>query len=145
MAQQNARELVIKRSTVPDGTGTRVFVCGLRTRSFTIANADIDSTVPNCDDPSLPIVATSAPGRQTLEFTGDGLADNDAVGLIIFDDARLQRRVIYEIIIPGYGTYIGPMAIYDWEFSGDMEEPMAFSATWRPTDAGELIYTPAAP
>ena len=53
---------------------------------------------------SLPIVATSYPGRQTLEFSGDGIADNDAVGRIVFDDARLQRRVTYEIIIPGYGS-----------------------------------------
>ena len=143
MAQQNARELVIKRSTTPDGSGPRVFVCGLRTRSFTIANADVDSTVPDCDDPSQPVITTSAPGRQTLEFTGDGLADNDAVGRIVFDDARLQRRVTYEIIIPGFGTYLGKFAIYDWEFSGDMEEPLAFSGTWRPTDAQTLTFTPA--
>ena len=62
MALQNGRELVIKRSTVADGTGTRVFACGLQTTSFTIANADIDTTRPNCDDPSLPIIATSRTG-----------------------------------------------------------------------------------
>jgi predicted secreted protein len=143
MAQQNAKELVIKRSTIADGSGSRVFVCGIRTRSFSIANADVDTTVPDCDDPSLPIVATSQPGRQTLEFTGDGLADNDAAGRIIFDDARLQRRVTYEVVIPGFGNYVGTFAIYDWSFSGDMEEPLGFSATWRPTDAGNLTWTPA--
>ena len=143
MAIQNGRELVIKRSTVADGSGTRVFVCGLQTTNFSIANADIDTTRPNCDDPSLPIIATSEPGRQTLEFSGDGIADNDAVGRIVFDDAREQRRVTYEIIIPGYGTYVGIFAVYDWAFNGTMEEPLGFSATWRPTDSETLVWTPA--
>ena len=143
MATQLGRLLLIKRSTVPDGTGTRVPVCGLRPRSFSISNADIDTTVPDCDDPSLPIVATSVPGRQTLEFTGSGIADNDAVGRIVFDDARLQRRVTYEVIIPGFGTYVGPFAVYDFTFSGEMEEEMGFDGTWRPTDANQLVFTPA--
>ena len=137
------RELVIKRSTVVDGTGTRVFMCGLQNSNFTIANADIDTTIPNCDDPSLPIVATSTPGRQTLEFSGDGLAENSVVNRIIFDDAREQRRVTYEIIIPGFGTYVGTFAVYDWAFNAAMEDPLGFSATWRPTDAETLVWTPA--
>ena len=143
MALQNGRELVIKRSTVADGTGTRVFVCGLTESNFSIANADIDTTRPNCDDPSLPIVATSYPGRQTLEFSGSGIADNDAVGRIILDDARLQRRVTYEIIIPGFGSYVGIFAVYDYAYQGTMEEPLGFSGTWRPTDSETLVWTPA--
>lgn len=143
MAQQNARELVIKRSAVADGTGTRVFVCGLRTRSWGIDNAEIDTTVPNCTDPTLPIVATSTAGRQTLEFTGDGLFDNDAVGKIVADDARLQRKPTYEVIVPGYGSWVGPMGVFAYQWSGDMEEPLGFSATWRPSDASLLVFTPA--
>jgi len=143
MALQNGRELVIKRSAVADGSGTKVFVCGLQTSNFSLANADIDTTIPNCDDPSLPIVATSTPGRQTLEFSGDGLADNDAAQRMVFDDARLQRTVEYEIIIPGFGTYEGPMAVYDFGFDGAMEEKLGFTATWRPTDSSALTFTPA--
>lgn len=143
MAQQNARELIIKRSLADDGTGARVFVCGIRTRTFSIANAEIDNTVPNCTDPSLPIVATSLPGRQTIEFSGDGLADNDAVGKIIFNDARLQRRVTYEVVVPGYGTFVGPFGVFNFEFSGEMEDPMAFSAAWKPTDIATLVFTAA--
>jgi predicted secreted protein len=143
MAQQLGRELLIKRSTLADGTGARVPVCGLIAQTFTIANAEVDTTVPDCDDPSLPVVATSIPGRQTLEFQGNGRADNDAAGKIIFDDARLQRRVTYEVIIPGFGSYVGPFAIYDWAYSGEMENVMEFSATWRPTDASLLTWTPA--
>lgn len=143
MTQKNARELVIKRSTAADGTGSRGFVCGIRTRKLSISNAEIDNTVPSCDDPSLPIVATSIPGRQTIEFSGDGLFDSDAVGIVVLDDARLQRRVTYEIIFPGYGTWVGPFAVFNYEASGDMEDPLAFSASWKPTDINSLVFTAA--
>lgn len=142
---QNGRELAIKRSDVADGSGTKVFVCGLRTRTFSIANAEIDTTIPNCTDPSLPIVATSIPGRQTLEFSGDGLADDDAAMQMVHDDARLQRIVPYEVVVPGFGSYVGPMGVFEFAFSADMEDPLGFSATWRPADAAALVYTPEVP
>lgn len=144
MAKQNARELVIKRSAVANGTGTREFVCGIRTRSWSIANDTVDSTIPNCEDPSLPIVATAEPGIQTLEFSGDGLFENDAVQKLVVDDARLQRLPVYEVIVPGYGSWVGPMGVFEYSFNGDMNEKLGFSATWRPTDASLLVFTPAA-
>jgi len=142
MAQQDAKELVIERG---DGASPEVFnfVCGLRSKTFTMANASIDTTVPNCDDPSLPIVATARPGRQTLTFQGDGLFDNKDVALDVFDDARLQRESSYKITIPGVGSFQGPFFVSDYSNSGDMEDPLAFSATWVPLDASLLTFTPA--
>lgn len=140
MAQQNGRELVIKRETAV--AGTFAFVCGIRTRSLSISNAQIDTTVPNCSNPAAPIVATAKPGRQTISFSGDGLFDNAAVGNSVADDARLQRITNYQVIVPGYGTYEGPFMVGDFEFSGEMEDPLGFSATWVPTDAGLLEFAP---
>ena len=139
MAQQQGRELVIKRES--DTPGTFVFVCGIRTRSMSISNAQIDTTVPSCTNPGGPIVATAQPGRQTINFSGDGLFDSAEVGVQVADDARLQRVTNYQIIIPGYGTYEGPFMVGDFEFSGEMEDPLGFSATWVPTDAGLLDFT----
>lgn len=140
MAQQNARELVVKRES--DTPGTFVFVCGIRTRSLTMSNAQIDTTVPNCTDPSLPIRATARPGRQTITFSGDGLFDNDAVGKAVADDSRLQTTDRnYQVIVPGYGTWEGPFFVADFEWSGDMEDPLAFSATWVPLDNDQLTFT----
>lgn len=130
MSQQNARELVIKRYNGANFD----FVCGIRTRSMPISNAQIDTTVPDCTDPSQPISATAKPGRQTLSFTGDGLFDNAQIGKDVADDARLQRITDYQIIVPGYGTFEGAFMVGDFEFSGDMEDPLAFSATWVPTE-----------
>jgi TP901-1 family phage major tail protein len=143
MSQENARELVIKRADggVPE---TFVFVGGLRTRTFQMGNAQIDTTVPNKTDPSKPIVATARPGRQTITFSGDGLFDSDAVGKSVADDARLQSETNYQIIVPGYGTFEGPFFVSDFQWNGDMEDPMAFSATWVPLDNSRLLFTPGA-
>lgn len=144
MSQQNARELVVKRES--DITpGTFVFVCGIRTRSFQMSNAQIDTTVPNCANPAAPIVATARPGRQTISFSGDGLFDSDEIGKAVADDARLQRTdKNYQVIVPGYGTFEGPFFVADFEFSGDMEDPLAFSASWVPLDNSQLEFTAAA-
>lgn len=142
MAQQNARELAIKRETSP-GSGSFIYVCGIRTRSFQMSNAQIDTTVPNCNDPSQPIIATAAPGRQTIQFSGDGLFNNNTAGKAIADDVRLQSSDInYQVMVPGYGTFEGPFFISDFEWSGDMEDPLAFSATWVPLDNSQLTFTP---
>jgi TP901-1 family phage major tail protein len=141
VAQENARELVIKRESATPGTF--VFVCGLRTRSFQMSNAQIDTTVPSCTDPSLPVIATARPGRQTIQFSGDGLFDNGTVGKAVADDARLQTTdKNYQVIIPGYGTFEGKFFVSDFEWSGGMEDPLAFSATWVPLDNSQLDFTP---
>lgn len=144
MSQQNARELVIKRG---DGASPEVFtfVCGIRTRTFSMSNASIDTTVPSCDNPANPIVATARPGRQTITFSGDGLFDSDAVGKLVADDARLQNITTnYTVVVPGYGSFSGPFFISDFSWNGDMEDPMAFSATWTPLSGDALTFTPAA-
>lgn len=144
MSQQNARELVIKR-----GNGASPeqfsFVCGIRTRTFQMSSAQIDTTVPSCENPANPIVGTARPGRQTITFSGDGLFDSDAVGKQIADDARLQNTdTNYQVIVPGYGTFEGPFFISDFQWNGDMEDPLAFSATWVPLSGDALTFTPAA-
>lgn len=140
--QHNARELVIKRES-DETPGTYEFVCGIRTRTFQISNAQVDTTVPSCANPANPIVATAAPGRQTISFSGDGLFDSDAVGIKVADDARLQRIPNYQIIVPGYGTFTGPFMVGDYEAGGEMEGKMTFSASWVPTDASQLDFVSA--
>lgn len=144
MANQNARELVVKREDSA-GSGTFSFVCGIRTRSFQMSNAQIDTTKPNCTDPSQPIIATAKPGRQTIQFSGDGLFSNNTVGKAVADDARLQRTTInYQVIVPGYGIFEGPFFVADFQWSGEMEDDLNFSATWIPLDNSSLTFTPAA-
>ncbi|MGB3042450.1 MAG: phage tail tube protein [Xanthobacteraceae bacterium] len=144
MAQQNARELVIKRG---DGASPEAFtfVCGFRSSTFQMSNAQIDTTVPSCTNPGDPLIATARPGRQTIQFSGDGLFDNNEIGKQVVEDVQNQSiDVNYQVIVPGVGTWEGPWFISDFQLNGGMEDPLSFSATWVPLDASQLTFTPAA-
>lgn len=142
MSQQNARELIIKRG---NGASPEVFthVCGIRDRTWSMSNAVIDTTVPSCEDPANPIVATGRPGRQDMTFSVDnGLFDSDAIGKLVAQDARTQATdVNYKVIVPGMGEWVGPFFVSNYSVSGGMEDPLAFSATWVPLSGDALTFT----
>jgi TP901-1 family phage major tail protein len=138
MAQQVGRTLLIKKG---DGADPEVFttVCGFKARSFSLSNNDVDTTVPDCDDPGGPVQKTSTPGIADRTFQGSGFFDNDAVGKAVADAARLGEVHNYRVVVPGYGTFEGPYIITDFQWSGDVEGSMEFSATFKPS--GALSFT----
>lgn len=138
MAQQTGRLLLIKMG---NGAAPEVFtnVCGFRARSFSLSNNEVDTTVPDCDDPGSVVQKTSVPGIADRTFSGSGLFDNDAVGKAVADAARLGTVLNYQVIVPGYGAFEGPYIITDFQFSGEMEGNMDFSATFKPS--GALTFT----
>ena len=140
MAQQTGRLLLIKKEDTP-ASGTFTSVCGFRARSFNLSTNEIDTTVPDCADPGAVVQKTSVPGIADRTFSGSGLFDNDAVGKAVADAARLGSVLNYQVVVPGYGTFEGPYIITDFEFSGDMEGNMDFSATFKPS--GALTFTAA--
>ncbi|MBN9010811.1 MAG: phage tail protein, partial [Rhizobiales bacterium] len=79
MAQQKGRLLLIKMG---NGADPEVFtsVCGLRSRSFSLSNNEVDTTVPDCDDPGAVVQKSSTPGIQDRTFQGAGLFTNNAAG-----------------------------------------------------------------
>jgi len=139
MTNQIGRELLIKAG---DGGSPELFsnVCGIRTRSFNLSANEVDTTVPDCDNPGNLPQKTSAPGILDQSFSGSGLFTNTAAGKQMLDDARTGTGRNYQVVVPGYGTFEGPYAIFELELSGEMEGDMEFSATFRQT--GPLVFTP---
>ncbi len=86
MSQENARELVIKRDNA-DSPG--VFVCVRHPHPILhhVERPDRHHRCRTANSPAEPIVATAKPGRQTITFTGDGLFDSAAIGILVADDA----------------------------------------------------------
>lgn len=138
MAQQTGRLLLIKMG---DGGTPEVFtaVCGFKARSFSLSNNEVDTTVPDCNDPGGVVQKTSVAGISDRTFSGSGLFDNDAVGKAVADAARLGSINNYQVIVPGYGSFLGPYVITDFQWSGDMEGNMEFQATFKPS--GALAFT----
>lgn len=138
MAQQIGRELLIKAG---NGASPEVFtnICGIKTRSFNMSANEVDTTVPDCDNPGNLPQKTSAPGILDQSFSGSGLFTNTAAGKQMLDDARTGVIRNYQVVVPGYGTMEGPYAIFDMELSGELEGNLEFSATFRQT--GALTFT----
>lgn len=140
MSQQTGRLLLIKMG---DGASPEVFtsVCGFRARNFNMSNSEVDTTVPDCEDPGGPVQKTSIPGIADRTFSGSGLFDNDEVGKDVADAARLGTVNTFQVIVPGYGTFEGPYIVTEFTFDGEMEGNLGFSATFKPS--GALTFTAA--
>jgi TP901-1 family phage major tail protein len=133
MTQQKGRTLLLKRG---DGGGTEAFatVCGITTRSISINNNEVDVTVPDCSTPGDKVLAKTAYGIQTLEFSGDGMFTDEAAHKNMSNDALNQALGNYQVVVPGWGTFEGAIFIGSYELSGETEGNMGFSVSIRLND-----------
>ncbi len=138
MAQVKGRTLLIQ---ISDGASPAVYksVCGLKTRSFNMDTAEVDTTIPNCEDPGGPVQKTSEPGISSRTFSGSGAFVSGAVSKLLLDHVRASTTFSAKVIVPGDGTYTGTWFVSNFEWSGEVEGNMEFSATF--TAADELTFT----
>lgn len=134
MPQHKGRTLLIKISNDDAEPGPETFsnLCGLTTRSFSMSANDVDTTIPNCENPGGPVIKTGEPGIQSRTFSGSGKFVSGANSKKLLDHVRAGEIFRGQIVVPGDGTYTGPWYVTDWEFSGEMEGNMDFSATFNP-------------
>ena len=138
MPQQTGRTLLIR---IGDGATPEVFanLCGIKTRSFNMSANQVDTTVPDCNNPGGPVQQTSVPGITQRTFTGSGKFVSGGTQKILLDHVRAATVFNAEVVVPGDGEYAGPWMVSDFEFSGEDEGNMDFSATF--TAAGPLEFT----
>src|SRR5690606_27452211 len=72
-------------------------------------------------------------------FSGSGAFISGATQAILMGHVRGATVFHAQVIVPGEGTYAGSWMVSDFEFSGEMEGNMEFSATF--TAAGPLTFT----
>jgi TP901-1 family phage major tail protein len=138
MSQQKGRLLLIK---IGDGAGSEAFanLCGLKTRSFNLSANEVDTTTPDCDNPGAAVQKTAEPGIINRTFSGSGAFISGATQAILMNHVRAGEAFNAQVIVPGDGTYAGSWMVSDFEFSGEMEGNMEFSATF--SAAGPLTHT----
>lgn len=135
--QQIGRTLLIQ---IGDGEEPEVFanLCGLTTRSFNMSANEVDTTIGNCENPEETPQKTAEPGIKNRTFSGSGkfVAGTSTSAFIghVNDATKFNAKVI----VPGLGTYTGPWFVSDFEFSGELEGNMDFSATF--VAAGPLTF-----
>lgn len=138
MTQQKGRELLIK---IGDGGDPETFtnLAGVRTRTFNLGVNEVDTTVPDKDNPGNVVQRTVTSGIRTQSFSGDGLFDTDTETTAVVNAAINGTPINCQVFVPGVGTFEGPFIISNFEFSGEMEENLSFSGTW--SAAGALTFT----
>ena len=132
MPQQKGRTLLIKISNDDADPGPETFsnLCGLTTRSFNMSANEVDTTIPDCDNPGGPVIKTGEPGIQNRTFSGSGKFVSGANAKKLLDHVRAGEVFSAQVVVPGDGTYTGNWFVTEWEFSGEMEGNMDFSGTF---------------
>lgn len=135
--QQLGRLLLIK---ISDGGSPATFanLCGLKTRSFNMSANEVDTTIPSCTNPGGPVQKTSRPGIANRTFSGSGNFVSSSAMDTFMGYVRAATAFDAQVVVPGDGTYEGSWMVTDFEFSGDVEPNMEFSATFVAADVLEF-------
>lgn len=138
MAQQKGRLLLVK---IGNGESPEVFtnVCGIQTRSFNLSASEVDTTIPDCLDPGAAVQRTAEPGIVNRTFSGSGKFFSGATADILMAHVNAATTFNAQVVVPGLGEYEGVWFVSEFEFSGEMEGNMDFSATF--VAAGPLEFT----
>lgn len=128
--QQVGRLLLVQ---IGNGAEPEVFnsLCGLITRSFDMSANDVDTTIPDCDDPGATPQKTGVPGIKNRTFTGSGKfvagVSTSAFMGYVNDAVSFNAK----IVVPGLGSYTGNFYVTSFTLGGEMEGTMTFDATFN--------------
>ncbi|WP_028753717.1 phage tail tube protein [Rhizobium leucaenae] len=133
VGQVLGRTLLIK---IGDGADPETFsnLCGLKTRSFDMSTNEIDTTIPSCTNPGDVVQKTSRPGIASRTFTGSGAYVAGANASAFMTHVTNATAFNAQVVVPGLGTFSGPFFVTSFNFSGDVEPNMDFSATFTAAD-----------
>ncbi|TPJ86958.1 MULTISPECIES: phage tail tube protein [unclassified Mesorhizobium] len=135
--QQTGRLLLLQ---IGNGASPELFnnLCGVQTRSFNMSANDVDTTIPDCENPGDTPQKTGVPGIKNRTFTGSGKfvagADQTAFMQHVIDATVFNAKVI----VPGLGTFTGSWYVTDFTLNGEQEGTMGFDATFMA--AGPLEF-----
>lgn len=138
--QQIGRLLLIKIGDGNTTPGPETFknLCGLQTTSFNMSANDVDTTIPDCENPGATPQKTGVPGIKQRTFTGSGkfvAGASTSTFITHVNDATIFNA---QVIVPGLGSYTGPWYVTDFTFNGEQEGTMGFDGTFNA--AGPLTF-----
>lgn len=135
MATQLGRLLIIQK---PNGENWDN-VCGINTANFRVLNDIVESKVADCTDRSVAPIRKRKYGGKDIQFGGTGIFEDDANGKLLADAAVNQTVLTgWRVFVPGYGTFTGNWVLPSFEFSGDLDNDMNFSAEVQAAGAIEF-------
>lgn len=141
MAKQKGRLMLVN---IGDGEASESFgkLCGLRSKTLTINNSEIDVTTADCDSPGGPLWTEVMDGVKRVSVSGNGYFKDEAT------EARLNTVAMgassianFQIIVPDFGTFSGAFFVQSVEYGGEQEDGVTYSLTLA--SSGEVTFTAA--
>jgi TP901-1 family phage major tail protein len=134
MSAQKGKDLLVK---ISDGAGGFTTVAGLRTRRLAFNAETVDIT--NAESSNRWRELLDGAGVKRASVTGQGLfkdASSDALMRQTFFDGTI---LVYQIVIPDFGTVQGLLQLTALEFAGEHNGEMTYNISME--SAGELTFT----
>jgi len=133
MTAQKGKDLLVK---IGDGAGGFTTVAGLRTRRLAFNAETVDVT--NAESSNRWRELLDGAGVKRASVSGRGLfkdAASDALMRQTFFDGTI---VVYQIVIPDFGTVQGPFQLTSLEFAGEHNGEVTYDLALE--SAGELTF-----
>lgn len=136
--QQLGRLLLIQ---IGDGADPEVYsnLCGIKSRDFNMSATEVDTTIPSCTNPGGVVQKTSRPGITSRTFSGSGNFVRSATTTAFMARVNAATAFNAKVIVPGVGTFSGSWIVTSFDFKGDVEPNLEFSATFTAADV--LTFT----
>ena len=133
MSAQKGKDLLVK---ISDGAGEFTTVAGLRSRRLAFNAETVDIT--NAESSNRWRELLDGAGVKRASVTGQGLfkdASSDALMRRTFFDGTI---VVYQIVIPDFGTVQGAFQLTSLEFAGEHNGEVTYDVALE--SAGELTF-----
>ena len=142
MAKQKGRLMLIK---IGDGATPEVFtpLCGLRSKTLTINNSEIDVTTADCETPGGPLWTEVITGVKRVNVSGNGYFKDEASETRLNTIVNAAEAIAnFQIVVPALGTFAGAFMLSSVEYGGEQEDGVTYSLTLA--SSGPVTFTAAA-
>ena len=134
MAAQKGKDLLLKVDST--GAGVFVTVAGLRTRSLAFNAETVDVTHSESTGQWRELLADA--GAKHARISGAGIFKDSASDALVRDYVFNGTIRSWQVVIPDFGTVVGPFQITSLEFNGRHDGEVAFDMTLE--SAGALTF-----
>lgn len=141
MAKQLGRLMLIR---IGNDATPQVFtvLCGLRSKTLTINNSEIDVTTADCTTPGGPLWTEVLNGVKRLNVSGNGYFRDEASEATLNTVAMsASAKENFEIIVPELGTFSGEFHVSNVDYGGEQEDGVTYSLTLG--SSGTIAFTAA--
>jgi TP901-1 family phage major tail protein len=141
MAKQKGRLMLVN---IGDGAGSETFakLCGLRSKTLTINNSEIDVTTADCDSPGGALWTEVLGGVKRVSVSGNGYFKDETTETRLNTVAMSADPVAnFQIIVPDFGTFAGAFFVSSVEYGGEQEDGVTYSLSLA--SSGAVTFTAA--